>query len=144
MSLLALRPAAEKLFRDVRELSFDGIGVTRESYGRGESAAADYLRGFALSEGLSVEADRAANLVFRLPDLPADAPAVWMGSHLDSVPQGGNFDGLAGIVAGLLCLVEQRHNGRAGKLPLEVIAFRGEESAWFGKAYMGSGACSAR
>ena len=141
MDLTKLRPVAEKLFADVRELSFDGVGVTRESYGRGESAAADYLKGFAESEGLVVEADRAANLVFRQPDVAADAPVVWTGSHIDSVPQGGNYDGLAGVVAGLLCLVaRQREGDRIGKLPLEVLAIRGEESAWFGKAYMGSGA----
>jgi N-carbamoyl-L-amino-acid hydrolase len=140
MNLLQLRPLAEKLFAAVRELSFDGVGVTRESYGHGESAAADCLREFALGEGLAVEADRAANLVFRLPDAAVDEPSVWAGSHIDSVPQGGNYDGLAGVIAGLLCLVERKRSGPAGKLPLQVLAFRGEESAWFGKAYMGSGA----
>jgi N-carbamoyl-L-amino-acid hydrolase len=137
LNLLRLRPLAEKLFADVRELTFDGVGVTRESYGRGESAAAEYLRQFATGEGLSVEADRAANLVFALPGVPADAVCVWTGSHIDSVPQGGNYDGLAGVIAGLLCLVERKRDG--GKLPLRVIAFRGEESAWFGKTYVGSG-----
>ena len=126
-----------KSFLPTCELTFDGVGVTRESYGRGESVAADYLRQFAMDEGLSVEVDRAANLVFALPGVSADAVCVWTGSHIDSVPQGGNYDGLAGVVAGLLCLVERKRNG--GKLPLRVIAFRGEESAWFGKAYMGSG-----
>ena len=135
MNSLKFRAVAEKLFADVRSL--DGVGVTRESYGRGESVAADYLRQFAMDEGLSVEVDRAANLVFALPGVSADAVCVWTGSHIDSVPQGGNYDGLAGVVAGLLCLVERKRNG--GKLPLRVIAFRGEESAWFGKAYMGSG-----
>ncbi len=131
---------AEKIFDDIRTLSFDGVGVTRESYGRGESAAGEYLREFALSEGLEVEVDRAANFVFRQPGLKADAPVAWVGSHIDSVPQGGNFDGLAGVVAGLLCLVARQREGHTAALPLEVVAFRGEESAWFGKAYMGSGA----
>lgn len=140
MDLCALRPLAEKLFADVRALSFDGVGVTRESYGRGETAAADYLRQFALAEGLGVAADKAANLVFRLAETPPDAPVAWTGSHIDSVPQGGNFDGLAGVVAGLLCLLAQKQEAHRPRLPLEVIAFRGEESAWFGKAYMGSGA----
>ena len=56
------------------------------------------------------------------------------------MPQGGNFDGYAGVVAGLLCLLEQKRGGENYRLPLEVVAFRGEESAWFGKAYTGSGA----
>ena len=140
MDLTALRPVAEKLFADVRELSFDGVGVTRESYGPRESATADLLRRFAETEGLATETDRAGNLVFTLPDTPADVPAVWCGSHIDSVPQGGNYDGLAGVVAGLLCLIEQGRSGVRSPLPLHVPAFRGEESAWFGKAYVGSSA----
>ena len=140
MNLTQLRPVAERLFSDIRDLSFDGVGVTRESFGRGESAAADYLKTFAQSEGLLVEADRAANLVFRQPGVAPDALVVCTGSHMDSVPQGGNFDGLAGVVAGLLCLVSRQGTKPQAKLPLEVLAFRGEESAWFGKAYMGSGA----
>ncbi|QRF62224.1 hydantoinase/carbamoylase family amidase [Variovorax paradoxus] len=140
MSLPGLRPMAEKLFSDVRELTFDGVGVTRQSYGRGESDTADYLRAFAASEGLEVRADRAANLVFGLPQTAAASAVTWCGSHIDSVPQGGNFDGYAGVVAGLLCLIAQKAGGTPYARPLEVVAFRGEESAWFGKAYMGSGA----
>jgi len=144
LDLMALRPLAERMFDEVRALSFDGVGVTRESYGKGENAAAEFLRNLAQAEGLKVETDRAANLVFSLPEDDGQAPAVWCGSHLDSVPQGGNFDGLAGIVAGLLCLIARKRDlaeGQArGGPPLRVIAFRGEESAWFGKAYMGSGA----
>jgi N-carbamoyl-L-amino-acid hydrolase len=139
MDTSALRPLAERMFDEVRKLSYDGIGVTRESYGRGENAAADFLRGLAQAEGLKVETDRAANLVFSLPDDDGQAPAVWSGSHLDSVPQGGNFDGLAGVVAGLLCLVARKRAAAHAGPPLRVIGFRGEESAWFGKAYMGSG-----
>lgn len=140
MNLLQFRSLAEKIFADVRELTFDGVGVTRESFGRGESAAGDYLRELAQAEGLEVQADRAANLLFRRPGVAADAPAVWVGSHIDSVPQGGNYDGLAGVVAGLLCMIARQREGMTETLPLETIAFRGEESAWFGKAYMGSSA----
>ncbi|NPT34951.1 allantoate amidohydrolase [Paraburkholderia xenovorans] len=140
MKIVDLIGLAQKLFDDIRELSSDGVGVTRDSYGNGESAAADYLRLFAEKEGLNYEVDRAANLIFSLPDDDAQLPAVWVGSHMDSVPQGGNFDGLAGIIAGLLCLVAQKQGGQRSGTPLRVIAFRGEESAWFGKAYMGSGA----
>ncbi|SDC67187.1 N-carbamoyl-L-amino-acid hydrolase [Cupriavidus sp. YR651] len=140
MDILNLKPLAEQLLADIRALSFDGVGVTRDSYGAGESATADYLRRFAEQHGLSVQSDKAANLVFSLPEEDAGAPAAWVGSHMDSVPQGGNFDGLAGIVAGLLCQVARKEQGAASAAPLRVVAFRGEESAWFGKAYMGSGA----
>ncbi len=140
MTISSLRPLADQLFSDARDLSFDGVGVTRASYGSGESAIADYLCEFARREGLEVHRDRAANLVFGLPGTVGAPSVCWTGSHIDSVPQGGNFDGYAGVVAGLLCLVDRRRSGAAHALPLEVVAFRGEESAWFGKAYMGSGA----
>jgi len=140
MEIVDLTGLAQKLFDDVRTISADGIGVTRDSYGSGETATANYLRQFAEEQGLHVEADRAANLVFSLPNGDPAEPVIWVGSHMDSVPQGGNFDGLAGIIAGLLCLIAQKQRGRGSPTPLRVIAFRGEESAWFGKAYMGSSA----
>nr|WP_315594558.1 hydantoinase/carbamoylase family amidase [uncultured Cupriavidus sp.] len=140
MDFLHLKPLAEQLFTDIRALSFDGVGITRDSYGAGESATADYLKRVAAQHGLHVQSDHAANLVFSLPDEDARAPAAWVGSHMDSVPQGGNFDGLAGIIAGLLCQIARKERGACPAVPLRVIAFRGEESAWFGKAYMGSGA----
>lgn len=146
MELNALAPLAEQLFTDLRRLGDDGVGITRDSYGEGENAAASYLTEWAGHQGLAVTRDRAANLIFTLPDDiddagdAGDASATWIGSHLDSVPQGGNYDGLAGIVAGLLCLVEQRRSQRHPVTPVRVLALRGEESAWFGRAYMGSSA----
>ena len=140
MDIKEWRPVAEKLFSDIRALSFDGIGVSRDSYGEKESACADYLRDFAEQAGLAVSTDRAANVLFNLPGLAPDATRIWCGSHIDSVPQGGNYDGLAGVIAGLLCLLEQQRSGVPSPVPLQVAAFRGEESAAFGKAYIGSGA----
>lgn len=140
MDIDTLRPVAEKLFAEIRALSFDGVGISRDSYGDKESATADYLSAFAEENGLQTWRDRAANLRIGLPDAPADSPVIWCGSHIDSVPQGGNFDGLAGVTAGLLCLLSQQRSGCRSPLPLQVIGLRGEESAWFGKAYMGSSA----
>ena len=140
MDILEQRKVAEMLFSKIGELTSDGVGVTRESYGSGESIAADFLREFAVEQGLEVSSDRAANLLFHLPQTAAEEPSVWCGSHLDSVPQGGNYDGLAGVVAGLLCLLAQKRSGKPSPIPLQVIGLRGEESAWFGKAYCGSSA----
>ena len=140
MKIDEFRPIAEKLFAEIRALSFDGVGISRDSYGDKESATADYLSAFAEENGLQTWRDRAANLRIGFPETPADSPVIWCGSHIDSVPQGGNFDGLAGVTAGLLCLLAQQRSGRRSPLPLQVIGLRGEESAWFGKAYMGSSA----
>ncbi|MBQ0131683.1 MAG: hydantoinase/carbamoylase family amidase [Comamonas sp.] len=140
MELQSLQPLAQQLFADIRALTFDGVGVTRASYGTGENACAAYLNTFARGEGLEVAVDPAGNFIYFDPADTRSSPAIWSGSHLDSVPQGGNYDGLAGVVAGLLVLIAAKRDGITLPAPLKVIGFRGEESAWFGKAYMGSGA----
>lgn len=140
MELQHLQPLAQQWFEEIRALTFDGVGVTRASYGAGENACADYLEQKVREEGLAVRPDRAGNFVYFDPADTRSGPVIWSGSHLDSVPQGGNYDGLAGVIAGLLVLIAAKREGVMLPAPLQVIGFRGEESAWFGKAYMGSGA----
>src|SRR4029077_14889770 len=65
--------------------------------------------------------------------------SVIMGSHLDSVPQGGNFDGAAGVVAGVCVLTALRRARYLPEFDLTVMGIRAEESAWFDIAYLGSG-----
>lgn len=137
LSLERLSAVAEGLFEQVRAATFDGVGITRASYGEGEQRAMTVVEAYAHSVGLVAQRDACQNLLLRLPDEPP-GKAVLIGSHLDSVPQGGNFDGLAGVIAGLLILVHYRETGTAPPQPVRVLALRGEESAWFGKAYMGS------
>ena len=131
------RTLALEILADVRQATEDGPGVTRESYGAGENTALRLLEAHAEAMGLVCEYDRARNLWMRLPEDTRSDPFVVIGSHADSVPQGGNFDGLAGIVAGMLVLAGLRDR-YASAPPVRVLALRGEESAWYGKAYMGS------
>jgi len=98
------RALAEQLFGALREVSFDGVGITRESYSGRESQALDIVEGKAREFGLETSRDAGANLVVTLPGSEPDLPFLACGSHLDSVPQGGNFDGAAGVVAGLAVL----------------------------------------
>ncbi|BBP76430.1 Zn-dependent hydrolase [Pseudomonas gingeri NCPPB 3146 = LMG 5327] len=129
---------ASRIFADIAELSRDPKeGITRESYGPGESAAIAYLCDYALARGLEVNRDRAGNVIFQRRD-DSGLPAIWYGSHLDSVPQGGNYDGLAGVVAGLLCLCRLDQEQVRTAWPFRVLGLRGEESAWYGKSYIGS------
>ena len=129
---------AARLFDTLRENSFDGIGITRESYAAGESRALDLIEREASALGLECRRDAAANLVCRLEGSEPSLPAAACGSHLDSVPQGGNFDGAAGVVAGLLALARLRDE--KPRRPVLLFALRGEESAWFGRPYLGSSA----
>jgi len=137
LQLERLSGIAERLFDEVRTATFDGVGITRASYGEGEARAMAIVEAYAKSAGLVAERDAGQNLTLRLPDEPA-GKAIVIGSHLDSVPQGGNFDGLAGVIAGLLVLTHYRETGTTPPQPVRVLALRGEESAWYGKAYMGS------
>jgi len=128
---------ADTLFMRVREATNDGVGITRESYGRGETVALNILFEYCTERGLDCTFDAGANLIIKLQAEPS-GKIILIGSHLDSVPQGGNFDGLAGVIAGILILLHMKEAPKNQQRAIRVLALRGEESAWFGKAYMGS------
>ena len=131
---------AQRVFDRLRDATGDGVGISRESYGAGESLALDIVEKAALGEGLATERDAGANLIVTLPGRDSKLPFLACGSHLDSVPQGGNYDGAAGVVAGLLALTCFRAEGFRPTRTIKLYALRGEESAWFGRAYIGSSA----
>ena len=131
-------PLAEKLFDSIRAESVDFAGVTRPAWSKQDKAAADILTNAANELGLEVGLDCAGNLWCTLPGTDRDAPRVLTGSHLDSVPTGGHFDGLAGAVAGLTALAAIRDLGARLPCDLTVMGIRGEESVWYGIAYVGS------
>ena len=113
-------------------------GITRAAYGAGEQLAMLAVADFATAQGLAVSWDAFGNQHVVLPGEDTDAPAVVVGSHLDSVPNGGNFDGLAGVAAGLAALLAVHRSGTRPRRTLRLVALRGEESPWFGTAYLGS------
>jgi N-carbamoyl-L-amino-acid hydrolase len=132
------RRLAATLFDAIREMSRAEQGVTRAAYSETETAVLEYLSGVAAEHGLSSRFDPAANLVVDIPGRPAEGAATWVGSHVDSVAEGGNFDGLAGVVAGLLCLIKAKQQEAPLGRPLTLVALRAEEAVWFGQMYMGS------
>lgn len=129
---------ATRVFEAMRALSTsDRPGVSRPAYSAIETGALARLAQIARGCGLHTTYDRAANLSITRP-YDREAPAhIVLGSHIDTVPEGGNFDGLAGIVAGLMLLRRAERRGTAAP-PLRLLALRGEESAWFGTCYIGS------
>lgn len=129
---------AETWFKAVADMSPDTEGVSRPAFSAKETEVLSYLAQQACAIGLNVTFDAGQNAIFSLPQ-DADAKKyVLVGSHVDSVPMGGNFDGLAGVLAGLLCLRRAQMQGDTFGRPVKVIAMRGEESAWFGPCYIGS------
>jgi N-carbamoyl-L-amino-acid hydrolase len=110
----------------------------RDSYGAGEQAGYDILRAAAERQGLEVSTDPIGNMTVTLPGRDRSAPRILIGSHLDSVPQGGNFDGAAGVIAGLCAVATLQALGFTPAYDIGVMAIRGEESAWYDVAYIGS------
>ena len=129
---------AEGLFDALQDASHDGVGITRPSYGEGEQRAHQIMADAADKLGLGVAEDPACNTYMTLAGQNRRAPAVLIGSHLDSVAQGGNFDGAAGVVAGLTALAALKDAGITPSVDLTVMGIRAEESAWFGVSYLGS------
>ncbi|MFN3260146.1 MAG: hydantoinase/carbamoylase family amidase [Pikeienuella sp.] len=133
------RALALEIFDHVRALSPDVRGVSRPAWSPVETAVLDYLGMVARRHGLCTRLDAAGGLIMsRADDTDHHARHGLVGSHVDSVPQGGNFDGLAGTVAAMLALISLDRDGVETVLPVRAIAMRGEESAIFGHAYTGS------
>ena len=129
---------AASLFEGLSRTTRRGHGIVRDSYGAGEQAAHDLMRSAASASDLEVEVDAIGNLFMTLPGRDRRAPRIIIGSHLDSVPQGGNYDGAAGVVAGLSALSALRRARVVPDCDLAVMAIRAEESAWFDVPYLGS------
>jgi beta-ureidopropionase / N-carbamoyl-L-amino-acid hydrolase len=142
MPLEQLQPdlkLAAALFDSLSRATRHGRGIVRDSYGAGEQAAHDIMHAAADQIGLDVSIDAIGNLMMTLPGRDRHAPRIMIGSHLDSVPQGGNYDGAAGVVAGLSALSAVRQAGIRVPCDITVMGIRAEESAWFDIAYLGSG-----
>jgi len=88
--------------------------------------------------GLDISIDPIGNLMMTLRGRDRDARRLMIGSHLDSVPQGGNFDGAAGVVAGLSALSALKKAGLEPGYDPPVMGIRAEETAWFDVPYIGS------
>ena len=131
-------PFAQRLFDAIRAETADTVGVTRPAWSERDESAARILGEAALDLGLEVGRDPAGNLRCTLPGEDRRAPEVLTGSHLDSVPTGGHYDGLAGVIAGLVTLAAYRDLGAVPACDITAAGLRGEESVWYGIAYVGS------
>lgn len=131
------RRLAAAVFDTLRARTADEPGVTRVAYGPGEVAAFEIMAQAARGWGAEQRFDPAGNQLLTLPGRDRSRCIV-IGSHLDSVPHGGNFDGAAGVVLGLAA---QKAFVDARLMPafdLTVACLRAEESCWFPHSYIGS------
>ena len=129
---------AQKCFDDVRAMSKDTTGVSRQGYSPVETKVLEYFKKIGVELNLEISTDKAGNVWMTVPGKNRELPALVSGSHADSVPQGGNYDGLAGIVAALTVARWMRETGYQPERDYTVLMMRMEESSWFGKCYVGS------
>lgn len=126
---------SKRLQEDLLELgqfgrNHDDNGVYRQAFTEADTESKRWLIDKFAAFDCPAHIDGAGNVIARLGD--SDAPSVALGSHLDSVPCGGIFDGTLGVVAGLECARIFHENQVPLKRPLEIIAFADEEGRFGG------------
>ena len=133
---------SERLIRDFNTVSRIGIGehgsVTRLVFSVKELRARQLLIHLMHQAGLEIQIDRIGNIFGRHDGANAKAPAVLAGSHLDTVVQGGKFDGAMGVIGALEAVRTLKEQAVALPCPVEVVCFVGEESSRFGFSTLGS------
>ena len=102
-------------------------GTTRLAYSDEDLAARDYVAGVMEQAGLDVSVDLAGNLVGRRGGTGSDSRPLVTGSHVDTVPAGGSYDGHIGVAAALEAALTLRDAGAELRHPLEVVVFQNEE-----------------
>jgi N-carbamoyl-L-amino-acid hydrolase len=114
-------------------------GVKRLTLTDVDRLGRDRFVGWCKEAGLAIEIDAIGNIFARRPGADAKLPPVVMGSHLDSQPSGGKFDGAYGVMAGLEVVRTLNDAGIRTRAPLEVVSWTNEEGSRFVPTLMGSG-----
>ena len=120
---------------------FEG-GVTRVGYSKEDEAARAYVIGLMREAGLAVRVDSAGNIFGRREGTQAGLPVLLFGSHIDSVPRGGNFDGQVGSMGALEVMRVLNDHKVQTRHPLEVVIWTNEEGHHFGRGLLGSSAAA--
>ena len=119
-------------------------GVNRQALSAEDVAARKLLASWATTRGFQVSTDAIGNLFVRRAGTQADAAPVMTGSHMDSQPTGGRFDGIYGVLAGFEVLEALEDAGIRTQRPVEVVAWMNEEGSRFPVGAMGSAVFAGR
>jgi N-carbamoyl-L-amino-acid hydrolase len=146
LSAAALAAAAAvdetRLWQALMDLAAVGArsdgGVCRHALSDEDIAARRLVIGWAEARGFEASVDEAANLFIRRRGRDTDAAPVLAGSHMDSQPAGGKFDGAYGVLAGLEALIALDEAGLETRRPIDVVAWTNEEGGRFDRSCTGS------
>lgn len=138
------RDRLEKDFSELAQFgSLETGGFTRVAFSLEDMAARHWLQETMEAAGLEVYVDAVGNIRGRRKGM-MDLPPVMLGSHLDTVPEGGNYDGSVGVLAALEIVRILNDRNLVTKRPIEVVNFAAEESSRFGMATIGSKALTGK
>lgn len=133
-----------RIARDLEHLkqytATPGNGCTRLPFTKEARNAVDYLTQLMEESVLKVREDAAGNVIGMLEGEDPEAPCVMMGSHYDSVFNGGDYDGIAGVICAIEVARQLKEQGIKPKRNFVAVGFCDEEGMRFGTGYFGSGA----
>jgi len=138
-----LRINGERLWDTLDEMAAHGLtdkgGSNRQALTDEDKAGRDLFVSWCEAAGCQVRFDEMGNIFARRPGVNNELPPVITGSHLDTQPTGGRFDGVYGVLAGLEVIRTLEDAGVETEAPVEVVVWTNEEGARFSPAMMGSG-----
>ena len=114
-------------------------GVSRVAFSDADIAGRDYIKSLMREAGLAVRVDTAANIIGLREGSDAELPPIMFGSHIDSVPGGGNYDGDVGVIGAIEVAQLLHENDIVTRHPLEVVSFTDEEGGLIGSLAMAKG-----
>ena len=127
-----------KDFEAMAQLTAPGEGINRLAFTDADWAGRQYIIDCMTDAGLSVEIDDFGNVIgYKIGKKP-DLPVVMVGSHTDSVPNGGNYDGVVGVLSAIEVIRSMIDDGYEHDHTIAVVDFMCEESGRFGNATLGS------
>lgn len=141
---IAIEEVIGRIAKDLEHIkaytSTPGNGCTRLPFTKEARDVVNYLTKIMEEAGLKVHEDAAGNVIGVLEGEDPTLPCIMMGSHFDSVVNGGDFDGIAGAVCAIEVARQLKMNGVTPKRNFVVVGFHDEEGLRFGTGYFGSGA----
>jgi N-carbamoyl-L-amino-acid hydrolase len=135
-----IRANPDRMEQRIKELSAFGAnadgGVDRIAFSEADLAGRAHIMDLMREVGLSVRLDTAGNIIGRREGSEPDLPVIMFGSHIDSVPGGGNYDGDVGVIGAIEVIQLLQDNGIRTRHPLEVVSFTDEEGGLTGSSAM--------
>jgi len=140
---LDIRASAERMGQRIEELSRFGSnpegGVSRVAFSQADIEGREYIKGLMQLAGLEVRLDTAGNIIGKRAGSEPSLPIIMFGSHIDSVPGGGNYDGDVGVISAIEVAQLLQENEFTTRHPIEVVSFTDEEGGLTGSRAMTTG-----